>query len=227
MGWSPSAPLDTISGIKSVLREVKIMKRVNSLIHGLACVSCAALLAIAAGCNEMNAGSADSSQPAKAMASDRPTIRIKAGIDEPLKDSTGVTWAADAGFDGGQSVDRPELQITGTKTPEIYRSEHYSMDAYHIKVPNGSYLLKLHFSEDYEGITDPTMRLFTYAVKDGDSNGKLVKEVKDFSPWKASGAQFKAYVDAVKVNVTSGQITITFTPQVENPQINAIEVIPQ
>ena len=72
------------------------------------------------------------------------------------------------------------------------------------------------------------MRIFTYAVKDGDATtGKTIKEVKDFSPWKAAGAQYKAYIDTVPVNVTSGQITITFTPQVENPQINAIEIIPR
>ena len=101
------------------------------------------------------------------------------------------------------------------------------MGSYSFKVPNGAYLVKLHFSEDYDGITAPEERQFTYAVKDGTATGKIIKEVKDFSPWKAAGAQYKAYVDTVPVNVTSGQITITFTPQVQNPQINAIEIIPQ
>jgi hypothetical protein len=169
----------------------------------------------------------DASQ-AQAPAAVLPTIRIKAGLDEVFKDSKGTVWAADTGFDGGEEVDRPELQITGTDRPELYHAERYSMDSYTIKVPNGSYLLKLHFSEDYDGITDPTMRLFTYAVIDGPSTtGKTIKEVKDFSPWKAAGAQFKAYVDTVPVDVTSGQISIKFTAQVENPQINAIEVVPK
>lgn len=157
-----------------------------------------------------------------------PTIRIKAGIDQPLKDSKGVTWSADTGFDGGEPVDRPDLQVTGTDRPELYRAERFSMNAYSIKVPNGDYTLKLHFSEDYDGLTDPSMRLFTYAVKDGDAtNGKTVKEVKDFSPWKSAGAQFKAFVDAVPLTVTTGQVTIKFTAQVENPQINAIEIVPR
>jgi hypothetical protein len=157
-----------------------------------------------------------------------PTIRIKAGADSPLTDSKGVTWAADADFDGGVPVDRPDLQITGTDTPELYHSERYSMNFYNFKVPNGNYTVKLHFSEDYEGIADKEARLFTYAVQDGDAaTGKKIKEVKDFSPWKASGAQFKAYVDEVPVTVTTGQITITFTAQVENPQINAIEIVPR
>jgi len=157
----------------------------------------------------------------------RPTIRIKAGADNTITDSRGTKWSADQGFEGGSVEDRPDLQITGTNTPELYRAERYSMDSYSVKVPNGGYLLKLHFSEDYEGISSPEDRVFTYAVRDGNATGKIVKEVKNFSPWKAAGAQFKAYVDTVPVSVTSGQITITFIPQVENPQINALEIIPQ
>jgi hypothetical protein len=157
-----------------------------------------------------------------------PTIRIKAGIDQPLKDSKGITWSADTGFDGGEEVDRPDLEIVATDCPELYHSERYSMASYTIKVPSGDYLVKLHFSEDYDGITDPTMRQFTYAVKDGDpATGKTIKEVKDFSPWKAAGTQFKGFIDTIPVTVTTGQISITFTPQVENPQINALEIIPR
>lgn len=157
----------------------------------------------------------------------RPTIRVKAGIDAPLTDSQGVNWSADTGFEGGNTVDRPDLKCTGTNTPELYCSERYSMESYSFKVPNGAYVAKLHFSEDFEGINAPEERMFTYAVRDGNASGKIIKEVKGFSPWKAAGAQYKAYVDTVPVNVTSGQITITFTPQVENPQINALEIIPE
>jgi len=42
-----------------------------------------------------------------------------------------------------------------------------------------------------------------------------------------AGALYKAYVDTVPVKVTSGQITITFIAQVENPRINALEIIPE
>ena len=157
----------------------------------------------------------------------RPTIRVKAGIDTPLTDSQGVKWAADTGFEDGLTIDRPDLKVTGTKTPEVYCSERYSMNAYSFNVPNGAYVVKLHFSEDFEGINAPEERMFTYAVRDGNAKGKIIKEVKSFSPWKAAGAQYKAYVDTVRFNVTSGQITITFVPEVENPQINALEIIPE
>jgi hypothetical protein len=162
------------------------------------------------------------------IAPPRPTIRIDAGAETPLTDSKGIKWEADRGFEGGETVDRPDLAVTGTTDARLYQTERYSMDSYHFKVPNGKYLLKLHFSEDYEGVTEPTMRLFTYAVKDGaPKDGKVIKEVKDFSPWKASGAHAKAYIDNVPLDVTAGEISITFTANVENPQINAIEIIPQ
>ena len=168
--------------------------------------------------------------PAKtdAPAAARPTIRVKAGMEAPLTDSQGVKWSADTGFEGGQTIDRPDLKVTGTPTPELYRSERYSMTSYGFAVPKGNYVVKLHFSEDYEGVTTAEERQFTYAVKDGPAaTGKIVKEVKSFSPWKASGAHSKAYVDTVHVNVTAGKISITFVPQVENPQINALEIIPE
>ena len=114
-------------------------------------------------------------------------IRIKAGADAPITDSQGVKWSADTGFEDGSTIDRPDLKVTGTKTPELYCSERYSMGSYNFKVPNGAYLVKLHFSEDYDGITTPEGRQFTYTVKDGAATGKVIKEVKDFSPWKAAG----------------------------------------
>jgi len=206
---------------------------------GRSCVALALLALIGCAAPSSSSTTSSSSSPSVATkpetvkpqtppAAALPTIRVKAGLDEPLKDSKGTTWAADTGYDGGENVDRADLQVTGTDRPELYRAERYSMESYHFKVPNGDYTLKLHFSEDYDGLSSPTDRMFIYTVKDGDPNtGKTVKEVKDFSPWKASGAQFKAYVDAIPVTVTTGELSIKFTPEVENPQINAIEILPR
>jgi len=133
-------------------------------------------------------------------------------------DSQGNVWEAEKGFEGGQTIDHTSLQVTGTTEPGLYRAEHYSMDSWSYKVPNGTYIVKLHFSEDYDGVTDPSGRIFSFDVQG--------QKFKDFSPWKKAGAQYKAYVETVKdVKVTDGQIKITFTPQAENPQINAIEII--
>ena len=146
-------------------------------------------------------------------------IRIKAGKSEPVKDAEGNVWLADQGFEGGQTIERPDIQIANTKSPDLYRAEHYSMDSFSWPVPNGKYVVKLHFAETFEGITSPGQRVFSFNVQG--------KEFKDFDVWVKAGGPLKAYVEVVPVEVTEGKIKVTFTPKVENPQICAIEIIPQ
>ncbi len=167
--------------------------------------------AVAATTSGATAPAANSS-PAK-------VIRIKAGKAEPVKDAEGNVWLPDQGFEGGQTIERPEIQIANTKSPDLYRAEHYSMDSFSWPVPNGKYLVRLHFAETFEGITGPGERVFSFNV--------MGHEFKDFDPWVKAGGPLKAYVETVPVEVTSGAIKITFTPKIENPQICAIEIIPQ
>lgn len=145
-------------------------------------------------------------------------IRIKAGASSPFTDSSGNVWAAEQGFNGGDSVERPDAAIANTKDPGIYRSEHYSMDSFSCPVANGKYLVKLHFAETYDGIEGPGQRVFSFNVQG--------HEFKDFDVWVKAGGPFKAYVESVPVEITDGNLKITFTSNIENPQINGIEIIP-
>jgi enterochelin esterase-like enzyme len=65
------------------------------------------------------------------------TIRIKAGSSKPVKDAEGNVWLADQSFEGGQTIERPDIQIANTKSPDLYRAERYSMDSFSWPVPNG------------------------------------------------------------------------------------------
>ena len=85
--------------------------------------------------------------------------------------------------------------------------------------PNGKYLAKFHFAETFDGITGSGQRVFSFNVQG--------REFKDFDVWVKAGGPLKAYMESVPVEVTDGKIKITFTPKVENPQICAIEIIPQ
>jgi hypothetical protein len=147
------------------------------------------------------------------------TVRIKAGKSEPVKDTEGNVWLADQGFDGGETIERPDIQIANTKSPDLYRAERYSMNSFSWPVPNGKYVVKLHFAETFEGITGPGQRVFSFNVQG--------HEFKDFDVWVKAGRPLRAYVETVNVEATNGVIQTTFTPNVENPQINAIEIIPQ
>jgi hypothetical protein len=144
-------------------------------------------------------------------------IRIKAGGGS-ITDSAGNVWLADQGFDGGDTIERPDNQIANTKDAAIYRAERYSMTSFSQKVPNGKYQVKLHFAETYEGISGPGERVFSYNVEG--------KEFKDFDVFKTAGGANRAYVQNVDVEVKDGKLDITFTPNVENPEINGIEILP-
>ncbi len=166
------------------------------------------------------AAKASAAAPAPtATASPAQTVRIKAGRSEPVKDAEGNVWLADQGFEGGETIERPDIQIANTTSPDLYRAEHYSMDSFSWPVPNGNYVVKLHFAETFDGINGPGERVFSFNVQG--------HEFKDFDVWVKAGGPFRAFVETVPVEVTDGKIKITFTPKVENPQICAIEIIPQ
>ena len=148
------------------------------------------------------------------------TIRIKAGRSTPLTDSSGNVWLAEQGFEGGDTVERdPAPTIAGTKDPELFLTEHYSMDSFSTKLPNGKYVAKLYFAETYEAISGPGGRVFSFKVQG--------HEFKDFDIWVKAGGANRAYVETVPVEITNGIFKITFTSNIENPAIDAIEIIPQ
>ena len=149
-------------------------------------------------------------------------IRVRAGSDQPYKDSKGNKWLGDVmtkegGFEGGSTIERPDIKIENTKDPEIYRAEHYSMDSFWWKVPNGKYTVRLHFCETFEGIGGPGDRVFGFKVQD--------KEFKDFDVWKTTGGAQRPHIETVIATVTDGKLKVTFIPKIENPQLNGIEII--
>ncbi len=155
--------------------------------------------------------------PAEAASLKLP-IRIRAGVTEAHTDATGVAWLPDQCFVGGETIARGELEIGNTKTPSLYRAERYDMTGFACKVPNGKYVVKLHFAETFEEITEAKQRVFSFNVEG--------HEFKDFDVFVKAGGARRAYVETVNVEITDGQLDITFTPNIQNPEINAIEIIP-
>ena len=147
-------------------------------------------------------------------------IRIKAGSSEPFKDSSGNVWQAEAGFDGGDVIERdPSVTIANTKDAGLFLSEHYGMDSFSCAVPNGKYIAKLYFAETFDGVTGPGGRVFSFNVQG--------REFKDFDVFVKAGGPNRAYVETVPLDVADGNFKITFTSNVENPEINAVELIAQ
>jgi Malectin domain len=157
--------------------------------------------------------------PAPAPAAALPPVRIKAGLASSLTNADGVVWIADQGFADGDIVERDaDLAITNTTTPALYRTERYGMTAFSYPVPNGKYIVKLHFAETFDGITGAGGRVFSFNVEGN--------EFKDFDVYVKAGGSQRAYIETVPVEVTDGKLNITFTPNVENPEINGVEILP-
>jgi hypothetical protein len=159
----------------------------------------------------------------------RTAVRVNCGDTESYTDKSGNTWAADQewaagktwGADDGMTVDRGDISITGTDASRVYQTERYSMAAYKFTLPNGKYTVRLHFCETYEGITAAGERVFSVSLQ-----GKEV--LKDLDVLKEAGGSVKPLIKEFKgVAVDNGQLVIGFTPNVENPQINGIEIAPE
>ncbi len=99
-------------------------------------------------------------EPAPAVPAALPSVRIKAGGTDSFKDSEGNVWLPDQGFADGETVVRGDVPIANTKTPAIYQSERYSMTSFSYPVPNGKYIVKLHFCETFDGIRAGPARFF-------------------------------------------------------------------
>jgi hypothetical protein len=196
-------------------------------------LACAALclLGFVSGCQTQEHSSPQPSAavqpapPAPAPIASQPkpaqrVVRIKAGLSSPFTDSSGKVWQPDQGFDGGEVIDRdPGTAIANTKDPGLFLTEHYSMNSFSYALPNGKYIAKLYFAETFDGVTGVGQRVFSFNVQG--------HEFKDFDVWVKAGGPYRAYIETVPVEVTDGKFRIVFTSNIENPQINAIEIIPQ
>jgi alcohol dehydrogenase (cytochrome c) len=119
----------------------------------------------------------------------------------------------------GGTVAPPTASVAGTEDPTLYISEHWGMTGFNQKLPNGKYLVNLHFAETYQAITSAGQRVFSFTVQGN--------EFKDFDILQKAGGFRKAYVESVPVEITDGELKISFTRQLENPAIKAIEILPQ
>lgn len=154
-------------------------------------------------------------------------LRVNCGAFEHYTDKEGNVWLADQemepgkewGAVGGVTVDRGNLEIADTNSPRVYQTERYNMDGYKFDLTNGKYMVRLHFAETFYDISAEGERIFSVLV-----NGRSFLE--DFDVFKAAGGFQKPVVAVIEgVKVTKGELTIDFTPNVQNPEINGIEIL--
>jgi len=165
----------------------------------------------------VSASAAETKPVAKGEPAAFAPIRIRAGTTTPHTDETGVAWLPDQGFDGGDMAERQGLAIINTKTPSVYWGEHFGMDKFTRKLPNGRYTVKLHFAITYDAITGPNQVVFSFKIENTGVN--------DFDVWTKAGGALSAHLETFTVEITDGQLDIAFIQQKENPFVSAIEIL--
>lgn len=145
-------------------------------------------------------------------------IRINAGDYMDYTDSAGNVWQPDTGFVDGDCVERGEgVIIKNSKDVRIYRTEHFGMSRFALKVPNGNYIARLHFAETFDD-RRPGSRVFKMTVQDVD--------FPKFDLIGEAGGSYRALIKTVPVSVENGEFVITFfATNIPSVTINGIELL--
>ena len=147
-------------------------------------------------------------------------LRVDAGSTNSHVDSRGRTWAADNGYNTGYTDTNSDV-ILGTDDPGIYHSRRIDRSTgselvYSFDVPNGNYLVVLHFVEVWtEG--------FAAGARVFDITGEGALVVNDMDIYARAGARTACLVE-FPVTVTDGNLQIGFEHVIQNPVISGIEV---
>jgi Malectin domain len=145
-------------------------------------------------------------------------IRVICG-GKAYTDSKGHLWQADFGFNDG-TVSSNGNVIAGTTDPILFHSGRWNGVAatpltYTFPASSGTYHVNLYFAET-SGMTKGA-RVFNVKMQ-----GQLIFQNLDI--FAAAGAN-TALVKGADIAVTNGHLQIEFDNLVQNPKINAIEIV--
>lgn len=148
-------------------------------------------------------------------------MRINCG-GSGYTDSQGQVWAADSGFNEG-TASTIAAKVTGTNDPTLFQTGRWAtttrtplQDSF--AVPNGKYHVNLYFAETYAPQQSRGARIFNVKL-----NGAMAfQNVDIFAEAGASAALIKGS----ELTVSNGKLLIELDGVVQNPKVNAIEVLP-
>jgi Malectin domain/Immunoglobulin domain/PQQ enzyme repeat len=149
------------------------------------------------------------------------TIRVNAA-GSAYTDSMGQVWSADFRFNTGNlSRCAPRSTVTGTSDPFLFKSARWGGTntpelQYTFRLPNGSYIVNLYFAETC-GFPAGT-RVFDVQLQ-----GVTVFSALDIA--KIAGLNH-SLIESATVSVRKRRLTIRFVHHLNNPMINAIEIVP-
>ena len=146
--------------------------------------------------------------------------RINAG-GTAFTDSSGNAWTADKLYNTGSTYS-VTTAIAGTVDDKLFQSERWDGATapdlqYSLPVSNGNYRVNLYFAENYVPNQVVGNRVFDVLIE-----GQVA--FNDLDIFQQAGAS-TALILSKDVSVTDGTLNISFGRVVENPKINAIEVL--
>jgi hypothetical protein len=149
-------------------------------------------------------------------------IRVNAG-GGGYTDSRGHFWQGDRGYNTGHATVY-SAPIWNSNDDGLYQSEHWDAKGapelqYNFDVPNGTYIVRLHFAENHAQSFGVGQRVF-----DVDLQG--APTFTNLDVYAEAGAQ-AALIKTATVEVTHGRLNISFRHHTQNPIINAIEIVSQ
>ncbi|MCB9855835.1 MAG: IPT/TIG domain-containing protein [Phycisphaerales bacterium] len=147
--------------------------------------------------------------------------RLNAG-GPAYTDPDGNDWSPDAGFYNIGGVFSTNNAIAGTTADTLYQSERFNSNSstnliYSFPVDAGTYRVRLHFAEIWNGAANPGVRVFDVQIE----NTLAFDNVDISSEVGLNAALIKEY----DVQVSDGTLNVTFIKQLENPKVSAIEII--
>jgi Tol biopolymer transport system component len=149
-------------------------------------------------------------------------LRINAG-GSSYTDALGRLWGADQAYNTGETANRV-VPISNTTDDGLYQTERWDPPAspelrYNVAVPNGSYLVRLHFAETFAPNFGVGRRVFDVSIEG-------VRRFDNLDVFAQAGAR-AALIKSTMVDVVDGQLNIWLRRQVQNPFVDAIELIEQ
>ena len=150
------------------------------------------------------------------------SIAINSGGEASM--AYGSMFESDRNFIGGSAYTNNQIaDIAGTTDDDIYRSERYKALSYQIPVPNGTYLLRLHFAEIYFGATGGGSGKAGSRVFNVNAEGAALLVNFDIL---AEVSAMTALIKTFEITVNDGIFNLDLIKVVQNPKISAVELIP-
>jgi beta-glucanase (GH16 family) len=147
-------------------------------------------------------------------------VKINCGGSEALDylADTGWTKNTEFGFLDGNSSNYPSsLQISGTDEDIIFQSDKYGMVTYKVRLPNGSYNVKLLFAEKYFNTSGS--RVFDVYFEQN-------RVIANLDIYQSVGKDAALVREITNVEINDGVLDIQFAEKVDNALLCGIVITP-